>query len=206
MASPLFTVSVRELERAEQRRRFELPLEWLDWAFAETEAKSDGQPGTLEVHLKKNGREVLVKGTARAHVTMPCARTLDPVPVELTAEILLLLSPRAPAPVRAGGRKARRERPSEPAETAGSPQEESLSSELAARDEYDGDHIELDGFVREYLLLELPLFPLRSDLPFDPTPATDPRPNDRRPAAPGDTVDPRLLPLAALASQFKKAE
>ena len=74
-----------------------------------------------------------------------------------------------------------------------------MSAEQAARDEYDGETVELDGFVREHLLLELPLFPVRSDLPFDPTPATDTPPDEA-----GPVLDPRLAPLAALASELQR--
>ena len=196
MHRPQFSVPVRDLERADQHRQFELSPEWLDAALAESEARSDGTPGSFEVRLKKNGREVLVKGVARASVTVPCARTLEPVPVKLETEILLLLTPRATAPADAGGTKRSRRARSEEAEAA----EEVLSAELAARDEYVGDSIELDGFVREHLLLELPLFPVRSDLPFEATPATDPRPDEAEEAA----VDPRLAPLAALARQLAR--
>src|SRR5688572_33074767 len=108
MQQAQFAVPVRDLERSDQRRQFELSQEWLDRALAESEARSDGTPGTLEVHLKKNGREVLVKGMARASVTMPCARTLEPVPVKLEAEIVLLLTPRSPAPPGAAGTKTAR--------------------------------------------------------------------------------------------------
>ena len=110
-----FSVSIRDLERSDQQRQYELSPEWLNDALAESEARSDGSPGSFEVHLHKNGREVLVKGTAKARVTMPCARTMEPIPVHLEAEILLLLSPRAPAPAPAGapaqrrGRRAREE-------------------------------------------------------------------------------------------------
>ena len=76
---------------------------------------------------------------------------------------------------------------------------EALSAEEAARDEYSGDSVELDAFVREHLLLELPLFPVRSDLPFEPNAATNTPPDDS-----GAAPDPRLAPLAALASQLKK--
>jgi len=195
MQRPQFSVPVRDLERADQHRQFELSPEWLDTALAESEARSDGTPGSFEVRLKKNGREVLVKGMARARVTMPCARTLEPVPVDLETEILLLLTPRAPAPAAGTNKRVRRPR-GEEAQAA----EEQLSAELAARDEYEGDNIELDGFVREHLLLELPLFPVRSDLPFEPTPATDPPPDEAEEAA----VDPRLAPLAALARQLAR--
>jgi uncharacterized protein len=190
-----FAVPVRDLERSDQRRQFELSPGWLDGALAESEARSDGSPGSFEVQLSKKGREVLVKGVVRASVTMPCARTLEPVPVKLEAEIVLLLTPRAPAPAGTpANMKVRRARPDPEAE-------EELSAELAARDEYEGDNVELDGFVREHLLLELPLFPVKSDLPFVATPATDPPPEEE-PAE--RAVDPRLAPLAALAKQLQR--
>jgi uncharacterized protein len=197
MQPPQFSVPIRDLERSDQRRQFELSPQWLDDALAQSEARSVGSPGSLEVALHKNGREVLVKGVARARVTMPCARTLEPVPVDLEAEILLLLTPRAAAAAGAVGAAAnKRDRRRREATEA----EEQLSAELAARDEYEGENIELDGFVREHLLLELPLFPVRSDLPFDPTPATDPPPDEAKEAV----VDPRLAPLAALARQLQR--
>jgi uncharacterized protein len=163
MQQAQFAVPVRELDRSDQRRQFALSPEWLDGALAESEARSDGSPGSFDVHLKKNGKEILVKGVARANVTMPCARTLEPVPVKLEAEIVLLLTPRSsPSAGATGGKKVRRARPDPKADEA----DELLSAELAARDEFEGDNIELDGFVREHLLLELPLFPVKSDLPF----------------------------------------
>jgi uncharacterized protein len=208
----LFSVPVRDLERSDRRCKWEIPPTWLDWALADSEARSDGTVGTLELYLKKQGREVLVKGNARAGVTMPCARTLEPVAVALDAEILLLLSPRAtPAPsaARPGpGAPRRRQRgtTSGAGPAAGADPSESddgsleiLSTEDAARDEYSGDNIELDAFVREHLLLELPLFPVRSDLPFEPNAATNTPPDDS-----GAAPDPRLAPLAALASELKK--
>lgn len=193
----MFSVPIRDLERGDQRRRWDLPSEWVDRALEESEARSDGTPGVLELYLKKNGREVLVKGEATVNVTMPCARTLEPVPVRLEAPIMLLLTPKAPAPSgpgRARRREAPRARTEEDVEA-----DEQLSAEQAARDEYEGDTVILDAFVREHLLLELPLFPVRSDLPLEPPPATDAPPDE-----PGDAVDPRLAPLAALASQLQR--
>jgi uncharacterized protein len=242
----LFSIPIRDLERSDQRRTWEIPPSWLDWALSDSEARSDGSPGTLELYLKKTGREVLVKGRARAAVNMPCARTLEPVAVALDAEILLLLSPRATpvgggahggsgAPVPGAGRRQRGSQkalkgteagpgsrgggaapgalPSQGSAARGGSvsrdrgaradsdddSAELLSAEDAARDEYSGDFVELDAFVREHLLLELPLFPVRSDLPFEPNAATNTPPDDS-----GGAPDPRLAPLAALASQLKK--
>lgn len=207
MQQTLFSIPIRDLERSDQRRTWEIPPEWLATALAESEARSDGTPGKLELYFKKQGSEVFVKGRALASVIMPCARTLEDVPVSLDAEILLLLTPRAPAPA-PSARAGRRQRA---AGAAGAPARRSsedeaddgpgeyLSAEQAARDEYAGDTVELDAFVREHLLLELPLFPVRSDLPFESNAATT-TPPDESGAAP----DPRLAPLAELASQLQK--
>jgi uncharacterized metal-binding protein YceD (DUF177 family) len=78
-----------------------------------------------------------------------------------------------------------------------------LSLEDAAEDVYHGETIELDTLVREFLILELPMMPLRSDLRFEEMPAIS--------ATPGvtvsddaDRIDPRLRPLAEIASRLKK--
>lgn len=205
MHETLFSVPVRDLERSDQRRSWEIPPAWVNWALADSEARSDGAPGKLELYLKKTGREILVKGTARVGVSMPCARTLEPVAVALDAEILLLLSPGAAAP--AGAPRAGKRQRGTGGAHGQSPRDldaddgaaELLSAEEAARDEYSGDNVELDAFVREHLLLELPLFPVRSDLPFESDAATNTPPNES-----GAAPDPRLAPLAALASQLKK--
>jgi uncharacterized protein len=201
---PQFSIPVRDLERSDQRRSWELPTEWLDWALEQCEAQTDGTPGSLEVYVKKTGREVLVKGEAVANVTLPCVRTMAPVPVKLVAPILLYLTPKAPvvsSPPGAakGGKKAGRKPRGRQERDDDAVAGELLSSEEAGRDEYDGENVVLDEFVREHLLLELPLFPVRSDLPFDPAPATDTPPDE-----PGQTLDPRLAPLAALASQLQR--
>ncbi len=207
MHETLFSVPVRDLERSDQRRSWEIPSSWLDWALDGSEAQSAGTAGTLELYFKKQGREILVKGRARANVQMPCARTLEPVPVALEAEILLLLTPRPPAAPGAerpgrrvrGARNERGHASRTGSAEADDGSSELLSAEEAARDEYSGDDVELDAFVREHLLLELPLFPVRSDLPFELNAATDTPPDDS-----GAAPDPRLAPLAALASQLQK--
>src|SRR5687767_9220083 len=52
----LFSVPVRDLERSDQRRSWEIPPTWIDRALADSEARSDGTPGKLELYLKKQGR------------------------------------------------------------------------------------------------------------------------------------------------------
>ena len=68
---------------------------WLHKALEGTEASPGKVPGSLDVELSKNGREVMARGNLQVEVTMPCSRTLEPVPVEVSSEIFLLLSPAA---------------------------------------------------------------------------------------------------------------
>lgn len=219
MTQALFSVALRDLERSDLNRSWTIPPEWLAQALEGSEATPEGSPGQLDVYLKKSAGEVLVKGTARAKVIMPCARTLDPITVELDAEVFLLLTPRtaasgpkrertaAAAPKRertpaAAPKGARRsadpaERPARKRESAADALDAALTSEEAARDHYEGETVVLDEFVREHLLLELPLFPVRSDLPSAEPGVTASLPDPARTDEPVP-LDPRLAPLAAL--------
>lgn len=78
-----------------------------------------------------------------------------------------------------------------------------LTDEDAGKDTYEGHEIALDDFVREFLILELPMFPRRSDLPTGSSAANPPLPADNQPG--GDPpLDPRLSPLAELKSRLEK--
>jgi uncharacterized protein len=202
MTRPLFIVPVADLESGEKRHRWEIPTDWLSATLADTEATPVGEPGVLDVVLGLNGREVVVRGTARARLTMPCSRTLDPVEVNVRADIFLLLSPApGPGPRRPGKRAEHRRRQAEAAD------ETALSPEEAARDSYDGERVVLDDFVREFIILELPMVPLRSDLRSEET-ASISAPSgaaDRAPE-PEAALDPRLAPLAALARRLRDKE
>jgi uncharacterized metal-binding protein YceD (DUF177 family) len=59
----------------------------------------------------------------------------------------------------------------------------------------------LDSFVREFLLLELPMSVTRSDLPRADDPATAPPSGGPDEA---EHIDPRLAPLAAIASRLRQ--
>jgi len=78
-----------------------------------------------------------------------------------------------------------------------------LSDDEAASDTYQGEEVVLDGFFREFILLEIPPYPRRSDLPsaeesLSSRPLADP-PAEAKP------VDPRLLPLLGLANRLRGA-
>jgi uncharacterized protein len=234
VAQPLFKVSVAEIERNDVTVDCPIPPEWIDAQLAETEAKSQGKNGRLTAYLAKNGREILVQGKVSVDVVMPCARTLDPVPLTLQPDIYLLLTPKGSAakmasakmapgaaghpkglskdkgsPGKEGGKKgkegAKTGPPGRGARHARAAEEDDsgdlLSEQDAARDTFDGEHVVLDDFLREHLVLELPLFPLRSDLRSEDSPAI--RPPTAAPAG-ERPVDPRLAPLAAIADKMRQ--
>jgi len=156
---------------------------------------------------------------------MPCVVTLDPVPVPVRTELVLMLSQQGGATTSHEGHVARRRPRPERPESAASPEKTGpakhkhpknsaktedgwsqtpvLDDETAGQDTFDGHEIVLDGFAREFLILELPMFPRRSDLPTDTAGANPPLPADSQPV--GDKpIDPRLSPLAELKSRLEK--
>jgi hypothetical protein len=130
---------------------------------------------------------------------------------ELVPEILVVLEPRSePSP---GGRrkKAGPAREKAPTKAAPAPTREKkkrgrsdpdpeLSEEDPTRDTFAGDDIALDELVREFILLEIPLNPRRSDLPSSEEGLSS------RPLAGPDAsrpVDPRLKPLQTMLERMR---
>ena len=70
----------------------------------------------------------------------------------------------------------------------------------AAQDTFDGEQIVLDPFLREFILLELPMFPVRQDLPSLPVEARASAPESETP------LDPRLAPLAELKDRLAQKQ
>lgn len=207
MARPLFVVSVKDLEKGEHAVSWEIPIGWLEATLQETEAVPRGEPGRLEVTLGLSGRQVIVRGSLRAAVTMPCARTLEPVDINIDAEVFLLLVPEAQANLGGGGAsRPGRRRKTEPRARGGKPGWDDapvLTGAEAAEDTYDGERVILDPFIREFILLELPLAPLRSDLREESTLAID---APAESAASSPPADPRMAPLVALAERMRNKE
>ena len=186
----LFTYSLKEIEAGVHIRE-PLPWRWLAENLDEA-ASVPAIDGLVEASLSLTGRDVLVRGTVQARVELPCARCLDPASVEIVGDLTLLLVPEAPpkVPVRAGSRvrsskdgsskdgsdelgvalakKARKHKDvGDKRGRAGSLDGEDegrvISSDDAELDTYSGEEVVLDGFIREAILLELPMFPLCSD-------------------------------------------
>jgi uncharacterized metal-binding protein YceD (DUF177 family) len=216
LSQPQYIVRLADLERGKKDFEWELPPAWLVQCFADTEATPQG-PGTLRIQATQPGGSVLIRGQAQAKVVMPCARTTDPVDIDLRAEVFLLL--RQEAPVQdtsagqggAGGKRGQRPGPQQPSVPAQKQRpihraEVELSETDAADETFTGDHIELDSFVREFLILELPMMPLRSDLRSEERPAIPPTPESPEGNESSRPIDPRLRPLAEIASRLRKTK
>jgi uncharacterized metal-binding protein YceD (DUF177 family) len=226
MSRPELVIPVADLESGPKHAEFLLSEAWLRRALEGTDATVVA-PGKLEVTVTKNGASVLVRGQVSADLTMPCVVTLDPVPVPVRTEMVLMLSQQGGGTTAHEGHVARR-RPRAPVNEAEKPasadksgtnrgnrakthgkseghwdETPTLDDETAGQDTYEGHEIVLDAFAREFLILELPMFPRRSDLPTDGSAANPPLPADSQPG--GDKpIDPRLSPLAELKSRLEK--
>lgn len=206
-----FSVPLADLEDDERQLECPIPSAWLAQALEGTEARTRGIDGELDVTLSKQGREVMVRGQLKAPIEMDCARSLEPFDLDIETDIFLLLAPAAGA----GKKHVKSSKKAQTPATSTAPQREArktkkhrteddedelLSEEDAARDVYSGEEIVLDSFIREFILLELPLFPLRSeDTPPIASPSLEPQTADR-------PLDPRLAPLAALRDRLRDKE
>lgn len=205
---------VADLRHGPIRVSWPVPVDWVRGALQGTDA-SPMAPGTLEVEVSGQKSRVMVRGRARLRVSLPCAVSLDPVPVDLEPEVFLVLSPApdlaAPAP-RSRSKRDRRSANRPPSESTrgrgegGSwASDPTLDDDRAAEDSYDGERVVLDHFLREFLLLELPMIVRRSDLPLAEDAAIRPPSRSEGARAPAD-LDPRLLPLAAIASRLRNTK
>ena len=205
MTKPSFVVKLGDLEHGPKKVTLALTEDWLRSALEGSDASPQGKPGSVTVELTKNGRDVLVRGRAEASVTVPCVVTLDPLPFELTPEIFLMLEQvAAPArPKKAKEIEAPAEKPAKPKRQKKRKDADDLelSPEDAAKDTFSGEDIVLDPFVREFLLLEIPPYPRRSDLPSAEESLSS-RPL-AGPAMESRPIDPRLEPLQGILERLR---
>lgn len=217
VSKPNFVVPLADLERGPHSVTWPIPVSWLEAALRGIEATPAGEPGVLSVNLSRNGSDVLVRGHAEVSVKMPCVVTLEPLLFTVRPQISLLLAPAASVSPKAPASSGRRvknpgtldRRPRKFGREAAESWQEApeLSLMDAARDTFEADRIELDEFLREFILLELPLYPRRSDLPSDQADATNSPPAPSTSAEAGSSprpLDPRLAPLAELRDRLRQ--
>lgn len=208
MSSARFVVRIPDLESGPKLVRAPIPPEWLDEILEDTEVRHAGSAGELSISATKNDADVLIRGKLTVTIQVPCARTLDPAIYKLAPEIFLLLTPSKRARDERGGtRKSSRKpdnrgkaKPGKGGQGAWDADPE-LSDEHAATDTYSGDEIVLDPFLREFILLEVPMVPLREDLRDSNFEATPPLPEIQERGG-----DPRFSPLALLKDRLEKKD
>jgi uncharacterized protein len=219
---PLLTIPAADIDAAGRSLEADLPVAWLDENLADCDMKG-AEPGHVVARLSRSGNDIVVRGRVRATVRTACARCLEPARIDVDTELSLLLQPGQPAEAAApadarrvegsasrGAPKGRGAAPQgSKAGAAGSgkkatpkvvEEEHEFSSEEAEFDTYDGETVVLDGFVREAILLEMPIFPLCSE----GCPGIRPAPEAGDTGSPAP-VDPRLAPLGALRAVLPKA-
>jgi uncharacterized protein len=204
-----FVVLLADLENGPQRTSYIVEKPWFDWALKATEASASEKPGRLELEVIKSAEEVLVRGSIEVEVTLPCARSLAPFTLALKPEVSLTLRREAePERLIARSKRARLEKEGAPraksAKAKGWAGDPELSPAEAGQDVFAGERIVLDPFLREFVVLELPMFPVAEGLPL---PAIDARPSGPKPeAGASEPLDPRLAPLAELKRRLKAQE
>jgi uncharacterized metal-binding protein YceD (DUF177 family) len=213
MNAPRFIVRVPDLESGPQHLATPITKDWMDAILEDTEVRGAGPAGEAKITVTKNGPQILVQGHLSVTVEVPCARTLDPAVYNLRPEVFLMLEPDRSRGAHSGRHSRRHDRSEK--EPGGKKKGEGgwaadpeLSGEDAATDTYSGEEVILDTFFREFILLEIPMVPLREDLRDGSSLATPPLPGGPgaatldRPEASGHP----LSPLAALKARLEKKE
>src|SRR5437868_10119069 len=168
-----FSVPIHDLDAGGREFRFPVRAAWLRGALEGTGVTPGDRDGEVAVRLSKSGNDVVVRGKLRAELRVPCARCLEPAAILVDEELSALAV--------AG------DTPSEDEED-----EQELTEEEADMIAYDGETVVLDDFVRDELLLGIPMIPLCSEA----CPGISPQPIRDSDADAG--IDPRLRPLLKL--------
>lgn len=149
-------IDLEQLEVGTHERAFELPAPWIAEALAQTDAIAEhGGVARLELTVQAD-RTLLVRGRVEVEYAVPCARCLEPGPVDVAQETDELCVTFVPAErLRSwfdlpGG-----------AEHTGAPDQEDEIEPLepAELDEigYEGSTIDLRGLIAEQILLAYPM-------------------------------------------------
>ena len=210
---PLFAIPAGDIDAAGRSIAADLPVAWLDEQLGECDMRGT-EAGHVAGRISRSGSEIVVRGRVHATLQAPCARCLEPTKIDVDAEMSLLLKPAAPAVLakkadekRAAAQAKKAAGVSAKAETGKrAPKEKELpeyefSSDEAEVDVYDGETVVLDGFIREAILLEIPIFPLCSEA----CPGIRPASPEAVEGGAEPPIDPRLAPLGALRAALAKS-
>lgn len=178
-----FPIPVMDLDAGGKSVDFPVRAAWIRSALEGTEVAEGGVDGALSLRLSKSGTDVVIRGTLKADLVVPCGRCLEPAKVAVREAISALAVPRALM------REAAGEHGDEDAD---------LAPEQADMIPYDGETLVLDDLVRDELLLAVPMIPLCSEGCEGISPRS---PAAEEPQTATASIDPRLRPLL----RFKKS-
>ncbi|MFO0553297.1 MAG: DUF177 domain-containing protein [Polyangiaceae bacterium] len=220
---PLLVIPAHEIDISGQPLAADLPVHWLEAELSDAGAHA-AAPAHVEGRVSRSGKaDIVVRAKVTAELTLPCARCLEPTPVSVRTELSLLLRPhpgRAAANHHTGKKPAEKKAAAvaTPSDKASDKAPENkvekkvdkkgadkkalqarardyeFSADEADTDEYDGEEVVLDGFLREAILLELPSFPLCEEACSGFAGAA---PVERPPAEPANPLRGELLHLGA---------
>ncbi|MDI3288529.1 DUF177 domain-containing protein [Polyangium sp. 15x6] len=210
---PLFAIPAGDIDAAGRSIAADLPVAWLDEQLSDCDLRG-AESGHVSGRISRSGAEIVVRGRVHAVLQAPCARCLEPTKLDVDAEMSLLLKPAAPAVLaqkadekraaaqakKAAGGSTKTE-PGKKAPKEKEPPEYEFSSDEAEVDVYDGETVVLDGFIREAILLEMPIFPLCSEA----CPGIRPASPEAVEGGVEPPIDPRLAPLGALRAALAKS-
>jgi uncharacterized protein len=171
-----YAIPVSDLDAAGRSVRFPVRSAWIRGALEGTQVDPAGADGVLDLRLSKSGADVVVRGSLRAELIVPCARCLEPARVTVSEPVSALVVPRTAL-----------------RDSHGEGDDGDLAPEQADMISYDGETVVLDDLVRDELMLGIPMIPLCSE----GCPGISPRSKEPEPPAEA-TLDPRLRPLLRL--------
>lgn len=175
MSTHEFSVPARDLDASGRHYRFSIRASWMRGTFEGTDVQAAGSDGELDVRLSKSGKDIVVRGTVSAELSVACARCLEPARFLVNEPLVALAVPGDAAAAQNAADGGNRDADAEQADIL----------------TYDGETVVLDNLVRDELLLGIPMIPLCSEgCPgIRPVPAQE---------SDSGAIDPRLRPLLRL--------
>jgi uncharacterized protein len=133
-------IAINSIPETEREISLDLGPEWFArWQEEDPDLRFLRAQVTGKVLLEKHGRDILVRGTLTGKLELNCSRCLEPFLAPVQSDFDLLLVP-GPEPVSAEG--------------------EELAAPDLDLDFYAGEVVDLEGILREQIILMLPLKPL----------------------------------------------
>lgn len=167
-----FEIPVSELDAGGRDYHFPVRAAWLRSILEDTEASAGEGDGSLDVRMSMSGRDVALHGRLKAELSSTCGRCLGPAHVHVDQDVTALFAPKS---------------------TLKTPKDKEyeFAPEEADVLGYEGETVVLDDFVRDEILLEIPMIPLCSE---DCPGIRPPSPSEEE-SAKAPAIDPRLAPL-----------